>query len=473
MANSFGSAGLVTATQAELVAQYTTAFQTIYGTDINLGAETPDGQMMMIFIQSVLDLEELLTQIYTSFDPDNAIGTVLDQRVAINGIQREGGTYTITNITLITSQSLNFYGIDQTAKPVYTVADAAGNQWELQTTELGVSAGTHVFSFQAATTGALMPIPNTINIPVTVLLGVTSINNPTTYTTLGINEETDAALKVRRQQSVSLPSQGYFAGLVAALLNIPGVTFATVHENDSGSTDSTGTPGHSIWVIVAGTGSAASIANAIYVERTAGCGLYNSLDSGAQTYIITQVDGSLFPIYWDLVLGESLFIKFTATSLNGVNLPNIAAIRSQLPSIYIPGVNAEVNINQLATLVQDIDPNTLVTNAGFSTSAGGTYTNTLTPANINKQLQVSSPNIIILPMQLSPLTSTVTHGSSETFSTLGGYGAYTYSILTNNSSGSINSVTGLYTAGATHPVTDTVEVTDALSNTATATVSVV
>jgi hypothetical protein len=472
MANSFGSSGLVTATQAELVTQYTNAFETIYGTDINLGPETPDGQIMMIFIQSVLDLEDLLTQIYNSFDPDNAIGTVLDQRVAINGIQRLSGTYTITDITIVTSQSLNFYGLDQTVQPVYTVADAAGNQWQLQGTHLGAPTGTNIFSFQAAVTGALQPIPNTINIPVTVLLGVTSINNPTTYLVLGINEETDAMLKVRRQQSVSLPSQGYFAGLVAALLNIPGVTFATVHENDTGSTDATGTPGHSIWVVVGGAGSAATIANTIYVERSAGCGLYNSGDAGAMTYIITQLDGSLFPVYWDQVIEEPLFIKFTATSLNGINLPNISAIITQLPEIYVPGVNAEVNINQLATYVQEIDPNTLVTNAGFSTSAGGAYTNTLTPANINRQLQVSTTDTIILPMQLSPLTSSVTHGSSETFTTLGGYSTYTYSISINNSGGSINSSTGVYTAGSTHPVTDTVEVTDSLSNTATATVSV-
>src|SRR5271154_5687844 len=113
MPNSLGPTGLTLATQAELVTQYTTAFQNIYGTDINLGPETPDGQLMMIFIQSVLDLQDLLQQIYNSFDPDNAIGVVLDQRVSINGIQREAGTFTTTDITLILSQSVNLFGLDQ------------------------------------------------------------------------------------------------------------------------------------------------------------------------------------------------------------------------------------------------------------------------------------------------------------------------------------------------------------------------
>ena len=134
----------------------------------------------------------------------------------------------MTNVTVTVSQALNLYGLDQTAQPVYTVADNAGNQWQLQTTQHLSTPGTYVFSFQAANPGAVLTTINTITVPVTIVLGVTSINNPTTYTTLGINEETDAALKIRRQKSVSLASQGYLAGLLAALENINGVTSAFV-----------------------------------------------------------------------------------------------------------------------------------------------------------------------------------------------------------------------------------------------------
>jgi uncharacterized phage protein gp47/JayE len=187
MPNSIGPTGLTIATQQELINQYTDAFEAIYGSDINLGPETPDGQLINIFVQSVLDLEDLLSQINSFFDPDQAVGVILDQRVAINGIQRQAGTYTVTNITLVLTQSVNLYGLDQTAQPVYTVADNAGNQWQLQTTQLGTGTGSLVFAFQSATPGALTTVPNTITVPVTVVLGVQSINNPTTYTTLGIN----------------------------------------------------------------------------------------------------------------------------------------------------------------------------------------------------------------------------------------------------------------------------------------------
>jgi len=61
-----------------------------------------------------------------------------------------------------------------------------------------------------------------------------------------------------------------------------------------------------------------------------------------------------------------MFIFFNAASLNGTSSPNIAGILSGLPTSFVPAVYGQVNINDLATLVQDIDSNTLVTNAGFS-----------------------------------------------------------------------------------------------------------
>lgn len=467
MPNTLSSTGLVTNTQAEWITYFSNAYKSIYGSDINLDQDSPDGQMMMIYIQALLDMTDLLTQIYNQFDPDYAIGNVLDQRVAINGIQRQAGTHTVTNITLVVTKALNLYGADQSVYSAYTVADNQGNQWQLLTSVVIGAAGTYVYAFEAVEPGAILSVPNTITTPVTIVLGIDSINNPTTYTTLGINEESDAELRIRRQKSVSLSSQGYLSGLLAALENITGMSAAFVYENVTGTTDGDGIPSHSIWVIVSGTALPAAIANAIYSKRNAGCGM-----KGTQSYNITQADGSNFVIRWDDVTPENLFIKFTATSLDGSTAPNIAAIRSQLVSSFVPGVYQQVNINDLATEVQLIDNNTLVTSSGFSLTSGGAYTSTLTPTAKNNQFAVSAANIIILPMIMTPLAPTVVHGASTTFTAIGGYGSYTYSIFTNASSGSINASTGLYTAGATFPVTDVVRATDGLGNTIDVNVSV-
>jgi hypothetical protein len=467
MPNLLDATGLQTATATELQTNFTASMQAIYGSTIDLSSNTPDGQMMNLFLQAVLDLEDLLVQIYNSMDPDNAIGVVLDQRVALNGIQRQGGTFTVTNITLTVSQALNLYGLDQTAQPIFTVADNAGNQWQLQTTQSISTPGAYVYSFQAANPGAVLTVPNTITVPVTIVLGVTSINNPTTYTTLGVNEESDAVLKVRRQQSVALASTGYYNGLVAALKNINGVTSAFVFENVTGATDANGVPGHSIWVIVAGTASASAIANAIYSKRNSGCGML-----GAQSFVITQADGTSFTVFWDVVVSQNLYIAFTASSIDGINPPKLTQIWAQLPGIYTPGVNAEVNINQLATLVQQIDPNCLVTNAGFSASPSGPFTTTLLPSARNKQFVVLQANITILPVLLLPLTANVPRTSTQQFTAAGGtQTGYVYTLTQNQSGGNINASTGLYTAGAVTG-TDIVQVTDSAGNSDTSAVTV-
>ena len=132
MPNSFDANGLQVITQNELVDNLTQSFQTIYGEDINVESNSPDGQIINIFAQSLEDFYELLSQVNASFDPDQAIGTVLDQRCAINGIQRKSGTYTYVNIDITTDRSLTLDGVDQNAEDdSYTVSDSEGNQFVL------------------------------------------------------------------------------------------------------------------------------------------------------------------------------------------------------------------------------------------------------------------------------------------------------------------------------------------------------
>lgn len=474
--NAITATGLTIKSLADRVAAMNLAFQTIYGGDINLAPDSPDGQAIAIFQQAVSDFGDLLQQVNAMFDPDQAIGVILDARVAINGIQRQAGTFTVTNVSIVTSGACTLPGLDQAVFPVYTVQDNAGTRWQLQATQNISGSGTTVASFQAATPGAVLTSPNTITIPVSIVLGVTSVNNPTTYTTLGINEETDAALRIRRQQSVSLASQGYLAGLLAALENIPGMASTFIEENNTNTTNADGVTGHSIWVIVSGTASTAAIAQAIYAKRNAGCGMV-----GAQTYNITQADGSIFTIKWDVVVTVALFVKATLTSIDGVNPPDIAAIRAGVAAGLVPALYQTVNINQLSTLVQAIDDNSLVTSAGFSLASGGAYTNTLTPVTKQKQFAVIAADVILLPVVITtPLAVTTVIASvvtvtlsiaslgTATFGMLGGFGTPVYSVF--SGAGSINSSSGVYTAAG--PGTDVVRVTDGLGNVGSCTVTV-
>jgi uncharacterized phage protein gp47/JayE len=466
--NLIDANGVTVRTRDELLQLYQERFKAIYGPQVDISTNSPDGQMIAILVQDSLDMQDFLVNMVNSFNPDAAIGVLLDQRVAINGIQRQAGTFTITPISVTVSTALTLVGLDQDATNPYTVSDNVGNKWLLQTTQNIVGAGTFSFNFRAQNPGQVTTIPNTITVPVTVVIGVTAVNNPTTYSTLGQNEESDATLRIRRQEAVQMPSQGFQVGSQAALGNVPNVTYAKVYENKKDITDADGIPPHCMWAVVGGTGAPAAIANAVYVERTEGCNM-----RGAQTYNIVQADGTLFTVQWDNVEPETLYIQFVAESIDGINPPKLAQILADLPGVFTPGIGEEVNVTALGTAIQKIDPNCLVSNAGFAFAALGPYFPTLTPSAKNKQFTISSQNIYITPMVMLPNPVTVPANTSQQFNAYGGtQTGYTYSMDSNPSGGTINPVTGLYTAGPT-PATDVVKVVDSNANTAFATVTVV
>ncbi len=464
MPNTIDSTGIHTLTRNEIVTNLTAAFRAIYGDDINLESNSPDGQLLNIFAQTISDVLDLVTQVYTSFDPDQAIGTSLDARCAYNGVKRLGGTFTQVQILVKTDRTLTLTGLDTSVNDPdgtgYTVSDSAGNQFILMSSYTfgAASPSGTLLTFRARTIGAVLTTPDTITIPVTIVLGVTSVNNPNVSISTGLNQETDAALHIRRQKSVAISSQSYLDGLLAALLNIEGVTAAAVYENNTSGTVDT-IPAHSIWAIVSG-GEDDAIGAAIYAKRSAGCGM-----KGDVSVDVPRPNGSTFEVLFDRVSQENLYLKFTLDALDGTDIVTtgnmtsgnpvcssiadttgmqvghlirsvkfpagttilsvdsltqitasanasasgtgsaitvvpivVSTLKTEIVNALDPDIYETLNINQMSTLIQSINANALVTyptGNGLS-SDGMTYTPTLTPTAFNLQFALTTGRIAIV-----------------------------------------------------------------------------
>lgn len=72
------AAGYVADRLDAIVAKLEDGFRSIYGADINLDPDSPDGQMVGLIGQIRADLEELGENIYRSLDPDYASGAWLE-----------------------------------------------------------------------------------------------------------------------------------------------------------------------------------------------------------------------------------------------------------------------------------------------------------------------------------------------------------------------------------------------------------
>ena len=334
--------GLSVKTATEIRNELNTALRNIYGNEINLDQNSPDGQMVGIYTQAAVDLRELITNAYNSFNPDRAIGRLLDERVVINNIIRKGGTYTITPIDITVDRTVTLQGLDGNFNDIngsgFTVQDNAGNQFILiDTTEL--TAGTSTLQFRSKEIGLVNVTVGTVQNAVTIVLGVTNINNSSAPTTIGQEEETDAQLRLRRQQSVALSSNGYANGLLGNVLNKDGVIDARLYENVTNAIDSDGIPAHGMWLIVEG-GANSDIGDVIYKRKSVGSDMKGDIEVNIETQ-----SGALFVAKFDRPDAQDLYIRFDIQETKAGTVFNQTAIKNTIVSNlkYLIGGYAETS----------------------------------------------------------------------------------------------------------------------------------
>lgn len=392
MPNALNANGLQVATLSEITASLTQSFRDIYGADINVGPNSPDGQMIGILAQNIADVLELLVQIYNSFSIDSAFGTTLDARVAMSGINRKPGTYTQAYVSITVSEALTILGQDALLTDpnatVFTVTDDAGNQFQLKETYNFVGAGTVSLLFQSVVIGQIQTTPNTINVIFTAQLGVILANNPTTANDIeGLPEETDPELKIRRADSYYLQAVSPADAIRAALLSITDISDAYVVENDSGSTVD-GTPAHSIWTIVNG-GTATEIARVIYTKKAPGCGM-----RGANSQIVVRPQGNSFTAKWDNALTQPLYVRaFLVPRTPGqtFDLPKDAL---ELADALIYKLGQSPNIGDVVIAMQVIEPTAILTAVQVSKD-GTTWEDIVTPDTAQKYFTTTSVNVTL------------------------------------------------------------------------------
>ena len=335
----------------------------IYGNDATFEPNSPDGNLVNIPALAKQDILQLCVGIYDSFDPDQAIGVSLDAIAALCGVARNAGTYTQVNVLVTVTQALTLNGLSDNTKQPYTVSDDNGNKFYLVTSHTFSGSGSASLLFQAAEIGAVQTSANSITTPVTVIAGVSSINNPAGASQQGVDEETDAQFRIRRQKSTALPGQGWLPSLLAQLLQIDGIVSAVVFENYTNAEDGDGIPAHYIWVVVDG-GADADVADVIYAGRNAGAGM-----KGSEEVDVTQADGSSFTVKFDRVQDEDLYVRFYVYVL-GPGSYDEDALKTDLANLYKLGINEAADVSSIISLIKTINPTLVI--AGCEVSDNGT-----------------------------------------------------------------------------------------------------
>ena len=260
-----------------IINYYVNGFKNIYGENINLNSNTPDGQLINIISQVDTDINEVLIALYNAQNDNLAEGYALDIRCGTHAIARNGGTYTIVPIIIEVNQPLTLKGLDSNyntleASDVFTISDNAENQYYLINSYTFEEAGSETLQFRAKDIGQVQVALETITNINTPQVGVLSVINSSSPTQIGTDEETDEQLRERFKKTYANGGSGAFDNIISALLALEGVSIATGENNNTNITSEHGTPAHSVWVIVQG-GSNEEIAQAIFSTISAGCGM--------------------------------------------------------------------------------------------------------------------------------------------------------------------------------------------------------
>lgn len=310
MSLTFTPDGLTIQTFDEIYTELADGYRAIYGPDINLDPDSPDGQRVGIEAKARLDQQAFALALYNQFDPDFSVGEMLNKIIKLAGITRRPASRSQVDVTITTDRDL-------TLPAGYAVEDDLGQQW-ITTAATALTTGANAVTLVSETFGAVEADPATVTTPATIVIGVVSVTNAAAAT-VGRDEETDAELRIRRNQSLESPATSTRGGMYAAIGNLAGVTDLQVYENDTDTTDANGIPAHSLWIVVEG-GTVADIVETIVKNKTGGTGLLGTV-SGTYDETLIRPDGTTYVLVHTAVFDRPtdvpLYITLDVESVGG------------------------------------------------------------------------------------------------------------------------------------------------------------
>ena len=333
------AAGIYGPSFEECLAYFQDGYRTIYGTDVYLGNDSPDGQLMQLFATALNDANAMAVAVYNAFSPATAQGVGLSNNVKINGLSRNPASQSQVDVTLA--------GAAFTVVANGIVADSTGGvYWDLPASvEIG-AGGTVVATATCRNFGQVRALANTITriiTPVSGWLSVTNVNPAS----LGEEVETDAQLRIRQNNSVALPSLTVLEGLAGALQTLDGVTTLRIYENFTGATDALGIPEHSIATVIEG-GDVDQIAETIYLKKTPGTGT-----AGSTTIAVVDSQGFSVDIKFSrpTIVNVWVGVTIAVTGLTGytsdIGLLIAEAVKAYVDSLGIGGDRGEIRRTRL------------------------------------------------------------------------------------------------------------------------------
>ena len=271
--------------------------------DFNVEADSVAGQLIGVFAAKLLEIWELLEDIYHAAYPDTAVGQALAYLSTLTGTIKRPSTKATVPVSIVSTGNPTL----PEGSAVYVDGDPE-SRFELladQTITISPEVVTFTASVAGSATKAFAVDTAVIETPVS---GWDSASFSADYTP-GEDVEKDSALRTRRETELARPGTSTVPAIRADMTGVTGVTFAAVFENTGDKTDANGVPPKSVEVLVMGTYNTADVGQQIWDSKPAGTRTFG-------TNAATAVDdaGNTHQVFYSVPTEVRVHIAVTLTT---------------------------------------------------------------------------------------------------------------------------------------------------------------
>lgn len=292
--------GLIIPDTADILAEVRGEFRDAFGEALSVEDETPQGALMVAEAQSRAEAITAAANLANQINPDYAGGVFLDHVAALLGIQRRTATRTVVTGVTLSGQPATIIPTGSRARAT------SGGEFRLVAAVTLGGGGTGTGTFEAVETGPVAAAAGTLTVVVDAVLGWDSVTNPTAGA-LGVDEESDEALRLRRRNVLALQGLSTTEAISAEVLGVEGVRSLLIRENTTNANLVLGpvtlVP-HSIYACVDG-GAAQEIGEALFRAKTAGAAF-----NGAEAVNVTDpITGVINEVLFDLPQAQDFLVR--------------------------------------------------------------------------------------------------------------------------------------------------------------------
>lgn len=362
---------------------------------LDVSADQPIGQLVNIVLEKRQELSELLQEIHSAADPDQASGQSLDGVCSYTGTYRDAATKGTVTLTL---------NLDATttvpAGSIAAVTGDADNQWILDSAVTSTTAGDYPGAATASETGAIQALAGTITTIVTAVSGWNTVTNAADATP-GEARETDTDLRVRREVELQQGGATTIGAIVAEVSAIDEVLAVVGYQNTAWYVQDTMPPKSVEIVYWAGTGTpvaaatVTAIATAIQNTKAATTEAYGTdIDGIGTTYETVTDDYGSYDIGFTVASDQTVELEYTLTTDS--DYPGDTAFKAAIAAWA--DANLSIGDDVLYTKMIDVGYNTVgITNLSLRLrlSGGGWGTSDLTIGS-REIAQISTGDITVL-----------------------------------------------------------------------------